>query len=94
MGRPARPPAAPPAAMSSLSDSDVETLQQIGHDTVQSIVALVVESIMISECAAKSGVPATDVATQAIYFVLVVKAGLILLYVALSHHSLRMRAQC
>ena len=35
--------------MSSLSDSDVETLQSIGHDTIQAIVALCVEAIMWSK---------------------------------------------
>lgn len=35
--------------MSSLSDSDVETLQSIGHDTITAIVALCVEAVMWSE---------------------------------------------
>ena len=35
--------------MSSLSDSDIETLQSIGDDTIHSIVSLCVESIMWSE---------------------------------------------
>ena len=36
--------------MSSLSDADVETLRQIGEDTVKNIVSLVVEAVLWSEC--------------------------------------------
>ena len=36
--------------MSSLSDADVETLKQIGGDTVKNIVSLVVETVLWSEC--------------------------------------------
>ena len=68
--------------MSSLSESDIQTLQQIGHDTVQSIVALVVESILISKRSYPIGDLRVDCINVAIYFVLVVKAGMILLCVA------------
>lgn len=35
--------------MSSLSQDDIDTLASIGHDVVQTTVALVVEAIMYSE---------------------------------------------
>lgn len=40
--------------MSSLSDADVETLRQIGEDTVKNIVSLVVEAILWSELLCRS----------------------------------------
>lgn len=36
-------------SMSSLSQSDIETLQSIGNDTIQSIVALFVEAVLWSK---------------------------------------------
>lgn len=71
--------------MSSLSQDDIDTLASIGHDTVQTIVALVVEAIMYSECSNPIEVAHRAhlcYSYVALYFVLVVIAGRLLLYVS------------
>ena len=66
--------------MSSLSDADIETLQSIGHDTIQSIVALCVESVLWSESSLELRMEDwADARRKAIYLVLVAVAGNILL---------------
>lgn len=37
------------ASMSSLTPEDIEALRSIGHDTVQNIVAVVVDAVLHSE---------------------------------------------
>ena len=45
---PTQSPASPPT-MSNLTSADIETLSSIGRDTIQTTVALVVESVLWSE---------------------------------------------
>ena len=65
--------------MSSLSQEDIDTLASIGHDTTQTIVCLVVEAILYSKANLHIFVQCCAHPPEAIFFVLVIIAGRLLL---------------
>ena len=67
----------------TISSEDIAALADIGHDTLKSIVALVVEAILYSKCVDFVSINAqlTVAPFAVIYFVLVVIAGRIMMSV-------------
>lgn len=67
--------------MSSLSPEDAATLHNIGVDLIQSVVALFVEAVLYSASTFQQrGLDAHQLSLLAVYAVLVLVAGRILLY--------------
>lgn len=65
--------------MASLSQDDIDTLEYIGHDIIRTTASFVVKAMMYSECPNANVAVFQSYFSVALYFVLVVISGRLLL---------------